>query len=130
MDYHFTCRFRGLRIDALALHAGCPLAGLPHLPTHVIVIGATTSVTWADEVDGLFSRWRRFRFRKPSAPAIAEHLERIAARQGLTIPDGFRMLSYVQGKYVDVGGNNIRACIDQLPDALRRFKGKAGKAAA
>ena len=96
---------------------------LENLPNHVIVIGTTTSVTWADEVDGLYSRWRRFRFRKPSAPAIAEHLERIAEWSSLTIPDGFRMLSYVQGKYCDVSGNNVRACIDLLPDALRRFKG-------
>ncbi len=103
---------------------------LENLPTHVIVIGTTTSVTWADDVDGLFSRWRRFRFRKPSAPAIAEHLERIAVETGLTIPDGFRWLSYVQGKYCDVGGNNVRACIDLLPDTLRRFKGKAEAAAA
>ena len=27
-----------------------------------------------------------------------------------------------QGKYCDVGGNNARACIDMLPDTLRRFK--------
>jgi replication-associated recombination protein RarA len=103
---------------------------LESLPSHVIFIGTTTSVTWADDVDGLFSRWRRFRFRKPSAQAIAEYVERIAAETGLTVPDGFRFLAYVQGKYVDVGGNNIRACIDLLPDALRRFKGKTGKAAA
>ncbi len=102
---------------------------LESLPSHVIFIGTTTSVTWADDVDGLFSRWRRFRFRKPSAPAIAEHVERIAREQGLPIPDGFRFLAYVQGKYVDVGGNNIRASIDQLPDALRRYKGKVDKAA-
>jgi DNA polymerase III gamma/tau subunit len=103
---------------------------LESLPSHVIFIGTTTSVTWADDIDGLFSRWRRFRFRKPSAQAIAEYVERIAAETGLTVPDGFRFLAYVQGKYVDVGGNNIRACIDLLPDALRRFKGKTGKAAA
>ncbi len=103
---------------------------LENLPNHVIVIGTTTSVTWADDVDGLFSRWRRFRFRKPSAPAIAEHLERIASEQSLSIPDGFRMLSYVQSKYIDVGGNNIRACIDLLPDTLRRFRAKAKAAAA
>lgn len=97
---------------------------LENLPSHVIVIGTTTSVTWADEVDGLYSRWRRFRFRKPNAPDIAEHLERIAHDLSLTIPDGFKFLAYVQGKYVDVGGNNIRACVDMLPDALRRYKGK------
>ncbi len=102
---------------------------LENLPEHVIVIGTTTSVDWADAVDGLFSRWRRFRFRKPAAPAIAEHLERIAREQGLPIPDGFRFLSYVQGKYVDVGGNNIRACVDMLPDALRRYKSRAQAAA-
>ena len=94
------------------------------------MIGTTTSVTWADDVDGLFSRWRRFRFRKPSAPAIAEHLERITGALGLTVPEGFRFLAYVQGKYVDVGGNNIRACIDLLPDALRRFQQRANVAAA
>ncbi len=103
---------------------------LENLPSHVIVIGTTTSVTWADDVDGLFSRWRRFRFRKPTAPAIAEHLKRIAREQGLPIPDGFRFLAYVQGKYVDVGGNNVRACIDQLPDALRRYKPRAAGVAA
>ena len=101
---------------------------LENLPSHVIVIGTTTSVTWADDVDGLFSRWRRFRFRKPSAPDIAALLERIAQEQGLPVPEGFRFLSYVQGKCgVDLRGNNIRDCIDQLPDALRRYKGN-GKA--
>ena len=103
---------------------------LENLPTHVIVIGTTTSINWADDVDGLYSRWRRFRFRKPNASDVAEHLERLARDVGLPIPDGFRFLSYVQGKYCDVGGNNIRACIDLLPDALRRFKGKASVAAA
>lgn len=103
---------------------------LENLPNHVIVIGTTTSVDWADEVDGLFSRWRRFRFRKPAAQAIADHLAWIASDVGLTVPEGFKWLFYVQGKYVDVGGNNLRAAIDQLPDALRRFKGKAVTAAA
>ena len=60
------------------------------------------------------------RFHKPSAAAIAELLEQVAEQQGLPIPAGFRFLSYVQGKYVDVGGNNIRAAIDLLPDTLRR----------
>ncbi|MHC4064241.1 MAG: AAA family ATPase [Planctomycetota bacterium] len=101
---------------------------LENLPGHVVVIGTTTSVTWADDVDGLFSRWRRFRFKKPSAPEIASLLERIAREQGLPIPEGFRFLSYVQGKCgVELRGNNIRDCIDQLPDALRRYKGN-GKA--
>ncbi len=53
--------------------------------------------------------------------ALRASLGRIVERAGLSIPDGFRMLSYVQGKYCDVGGNNIRACIDLLPNALRRF---------
>lgn len=97
---------------------------LENLPSHVIVIGTTTSVTWADEVDGLYSRWRRFTFRKPSAPDVAAHLERIAREQGLSVPDGFRFLAYVQGKCgVALAGNNIRDCIDQLPDALRRYRG-------
>jgi len=104
---------------------------LENLPNHVIVIGTTTSVTWAADVDGLFSRWRRFRFRKPDARAVAEHLERIAGELSLRIADGFRFLSYVQGKYgVDIGGNNIRAAIDLLPDTLRRFKGKPVEAEA
>ena len=94
---------------------------LENLPNHVIVIGTTTSVCWAEDIDGLFSRWRRFRFRKPSAPVIAKHLERIARELSLPIPDGFRFLFYVQGKYdVALRGNNIRDCIDQLPDTLRR----------
>ena len=99
---------------------------LESLPKHVIVIGTTTSTNWADDVDGLYSRWRRFRFRKPNAPEIADHLERIAGELGLTIPPGFRFISYVQGKCgIELKGNNIRDCIDQLPDALRRYKGKA-----
>ena len=103
---------------------------LENLPSHVIVIGTTTSVTWADDVDGLFSRWRRFRFKKPSAPDIAELLERIAREQGLPIPEGFRFLSYVQGKCgVELKGNNVRDCIDQLPDALRRYKGNGSRKA-
>ena len=81
-------------------------------------------------MDGLYSRWRRFRFRKPNATAVVELLERIAREQGLTVPDGFRFVAYVQGKYVDVGGNNVRACIDQLPDALRRYKPRAPGVAA
>ena len=101
---------------------------LESLPSHVLVIGTTTSVTWADDVDGLFSRWRRFRFRKPSAQSIAELLEQIANQQELPIPVGFRFLSYVQGKYVDVGGNNIRACIDLLPDTLRRCRVRLAEA--
>jgi len=104
---------------------------LESLPKHVIVIGTTTSTTWADEVDGLFSRWRRFWFRKPSAQAVADHLERIAREVCLPIPDGFRWLSYVQGKYgADTGGNNIRASIDLLPDTLRRFKVRSSEAVA
>jgi len=96
---------------------------LENLPTHVIVIGTTTSTTWADDVDGLYSRWRRFRFRKPDARAVAEHLERIARELSLPIPDGFRMLSYVQGKYDGrSSGNNLRDLVDGLPDTLRRFK--------
>ena len=92
---------------------------LESLPSHVIVIGTTTSVAWADDIDGLYSRWRKFRFRKPSAPAIAQLLERIARERDLPIPDGFRFLSYVQGKCgVDLRGNNVRDCIDQLPDTL------------
>ena len=102
---------------------------LENLPAHVIVIGTTTSVKWADDVDGLYSRWRRFRFRKPNASEIASHLERIAGDLDLPIPAGFRFLSYVQGKCgTDLRGNNIRDCIDQLPDALRRYTGK-GQAA-
>ena len=103
---------------------------LENLPGHVIVIGTTTSITWADEVDGLYSRWRRFRFRKPNAPEIAAHLEQIAGELGLSVPPGFRFLSYVQGKYGDGRSmaNNVRDCIDQLPDALRHHQGN-GKAA-
>ena len=99
---------------------------LENLPKHVIVIGTTTSIDWADDVDGLYSRWRRFRFRKPNAPDVAEHLERIAGELGLTIPAGFRFVSYVQGKYGDgrSSANNIRDAIDGLPDALRRYRGK------
>ncbi len=99
---------------------------LENLPKHVIVIGTTTSTTWADDVDGLYSRWRRFRFRKPNAPEIAEHLERIATETGLPVPPGFRFVSYVQGKYGDGRSvaNNVRDCIDGLPDALRRYRGK------
>ncbi len=103
------------------------LSLLESLPSHVIVIGTTTSVTWADEVDGLFSRWRRFIFRKPSAKAVAEHLARIACDLDLAVPDGFNILNYVQGKlrHTPMDGNNIRAAIDGLPDALRRFGGVA-----
>jgi hypothetical protein len=92
-----------------------------------VVIGTTTSVTWADEVDGLYSRWRRFRFRKPDAKCIADHLERIARELSLPVPEGFRFLNYVQGKYGDgrSNGNNVRDCIDQLPDTLRRYASKA-----
>ena len=99
---------------------------LESIPSHVILIGTTTSNTWADEIDGLFSRWRRFIFRKPNAKAVAAHLERIASEvPDITVPDGFNFLGYVQGKlrHTPMDGNNIRAAIDGLPDALRRFGG-------
>ena len=98
---------------------------LESLPSHVIVIGTTTSTMWADEVDGLFSRFRRFIFRKPNAKAVGEHLQRIASEVGLDVPEGFNFLGYVQGKmrHTPMDGNNIRAAIDGLPDALRRFGG-------
>jgi len=99
---------------------------LESLPPHVIVIGTTTRTDWADSVNGLYSRWRRFTFRKPAAPEIAELLERIALREGYDVPAGFRWLSYVQGKCgARLVGNNVRDCIDQLPDALRRYKRSA-----
>ena len=54
---------------------------------------------------------------------VAELSKRVAHGQSLPIPDDFRFLSFVQGKYgVDIGGNNVRAAIDLLPDTLRRFK--------
>ncbi len=57
---------------------------------------------------------------------MAEHLERIAGEVGLPIPEGFQFLSYIQGKCgVQPCGNNIRACIDRLPDTLRRYKGRS-----
>ena len=97
------------------------LGWLESLPKHVLVIGTTTSVTWADDVDGLYSRWRRFRFRKPHAPAIAEHLERIARAEGMPIPPAFRFVSILQGKAdVTLKGNNIRDAIDQLRGILNR----------
>jgi len=103
---------------------------LEALPNHVIVIGTTTSTTWADDVDGLYSRWRRFRFRKPDAKTIVEHLENVARSLSLPIPDGFRMLSYVQGKYEGrSNGNNLRDLIDGLPDVLRRFKAERKRSA-
>ena len=104
---------------------------LESLPNHVLVIGTTTSTTWADDVDGLYSRWRRFRFRKPDAKAVAEHLERIARELSLPIPAGFRFLSYVQGKYDGrSNGNNLRDPIDGLPDTVRRFKVRSADAVA
>ncbi|MHC4090503.1 MAG: hypothetical protein ACYSUQ_09535 [Planctomycetota bacterium] len=49
----------------------------------------------------------------------------------MAVPDGFRFLAYVQGKCgIELRGNNVRDCIDQLPDALRRYTGKGSKAAA
>jgi replication-associated recombination protein RarA len=106
------------------------LGWLESLPRHVIVIGTTTSITWADDVDGLYSRWRRFRFRKPSASAVAEHLERIARAEGMPIPPGFRFLSYLQGKAdVPLAGNNVRDAIDQLRGVLNR-KADGAKAVA
>ncbi len=97
------------------------LGWLESLPKHVLVIGTTTSVTWADDVDGLYSRWRRFRFRKPNAPAVAEHLERIARAEGMPVPPGFRFLSILQAKAdVTLKGNNVRDAIDQLRGILNR----------
>ena len=116
---------RGYLIDEIQhLNTACQrflLGWLESLPNHVMVIGTTTSITWADEVDGLYSRWRRFRFRKPNAPAVAEHLETIARAEKWPIPEGFRFLSYLQGKTdVPLVGNNVRDAIDQLRGVLTR----------
>ena len=97
------------------------LGFLENLPRHSIVLATTTSTTWADDVDGLYSRWRRFRFRKPDAKQLAPYLERIAREASLPIPAGFRWDNYVSGKLAGTtAGNNIRDLIDQLPDVLRR----------
>ena len=92
------------------------LGMLERLPNHVVIVATTTSTNWADDIDGLYSRWSRFRFRKPDAKTVAKHCEKIAETEGLLVPDGFNWLRYVQ----DLGGNNIRDAIDQLPTALRR----------
>jgi hypothetical protein len=98
---------------------------LENLPS-VIVIGTTTSTGTAWTV---YSRWRRFRFRKPDAKAVADHLERIARELSLPIPDGFRFISYVQGKYDGrSNGNNLRDLMDGLADTLRRFKAERKRA--
>ena len=89
---------------------------LERLPSHVVIVATTTSTTWADEIDGLYSRWARFRFTKPPAKAIAAHCERIAKLEGLPTPEGFNWLRYVQ----NLTGNNVRDCLDQLPAALRK----------
>ncbi len=89
---------------------------LERLPNHVVIVATTTSVSWADEIDGLYSRWSRFRFRKPDAKAIAKHLETVAKSEGMPVPPDFNWLRYVQ----DIGGGNIRDCLDQLPATLRK----------
>ncbi len=99
---------------------------LESLPKHVLFVGTTTSLEWGNDVDGLMSRWRRFRFRKPDAQAIADHLATIADREGLPVPVKWNWLAYVQGKLgIENQSNNIRALIDLLPDALRRSAAKA-----
>lgn len=105
---------------------------LENIPNHVIVIGTTTSTDWADDVDGLYSRWRRFRFDKPDSDAVATHLRSVADELGLDVPDGFRFIAYVRGKYAGYPstGNNVRDLIEQLPSALRRFDRKAAASAA
>jgi hypothetical protein len=61
---------------------------------------------------------------------VADHLEKIARSLSLPISEGFKFLAFVQGKYgAEIGGNNIRAAIDLLPDALRRHA-RAARAAA
>ena len=135
--YHFGWGPSGRRayvIDEIQhLNPACLrflLGWLESLPKHVIVIGTTTSITWADDVDGLYSRWRRFRFRKPNAKAVADHLERVARAEEMPIPPGFRFLSYLQGKAdVPLVGNNIRDAIDQLRGVLAR-RSKGSKSAA
>jgi replication-associated recombination protein RarA len=92
------------------------LGMLERLPNHVVIVATTTSTNWADDIDGLYSRWARFRFRKPDAKTVAEHCQRIAETEGLPVPPDFNWLRYVQ----DLGGNNIRDALDQLPAALRR----------
>ena len=106
------------------------LGWLESIPRHVLVIGTTTSITWANDVDGLYSRWRRFRFRKPNAKAVTEHLEWIAKAEKMPIPPEFRFLSYLQGKAdVPLAGGNVRDAIDQMCGVLNR-KASATKAVA
>lgn len=98
---------------------------LERLPNHVVLVATTTSTTWANDIDGLYSRWARFRFAKPPAKAVAAHCERTAKAEGLPIPPGFNWLRYVQ----DLTGNNIRDCIDQLPATLRKSQSRRGERA-
>jgi replication-associated recombination protein RarA len=96
---------------------------LENLPDHVIAIGTTTSLTWADEVDGLYSRWRKFRFTKLDSQAVADYLTRLARKIGMPFPRGHRVLSYVHHKvHGQSGENNMRELIDGLPDLLRKLK--------
>ena len=52
----------------------------------------------------------------PPAKLVAEHCQQIAESEGLPVPAGFNWLRYVQ----DLGGNNIRDALDQLPATLRK----------
>lgn len=99
---------------------------LENLPSHVIVIGTTTSTTWADDVDGLYSRWRRFRFQRLDSKAVEGHIRRIAKEAGLCFPRGYRVMSYVHHREHGVSlERNLRDLIDGLPDFVRRLKGAA-----
>ena len=86
---------------------------LEQLPSHVIIIATTTEPHWADEVVGLASRWRRFRFAQPSIGAARQLLIRIAEKEGLCIPDDF---------VVPLDNRNLRELIDQLPTLIRKAK--------
>ncbi len=99
------------------------LGMLENLSERVIVIGTTTSLTWANNVDGLLSRWRCFRFTQVDRRKIVKLLKWIATDKGLEVPDGFRFDSYLGGKYiVTPDWKNVRDCVDQLQSAFWHYK--------
>ena len=95
---------------------------------YTVFIATTATLTWADKVPGLLSRWRRFRFVRPTLDDTIATLRQVIAKEGMELPRGFRLKAYLLGEYgPEPEAGNIRDALNQLPGALHHYRKQGRK---